>query len=95
MTKQQRASHPRTMTGRVVSNKMQKTIVVAIQRQVRHEVYGKTVRKLTRLKAHDETNECRIGDTVVIQACRPLSKDKSWKLLEILTRAEQATTVKA
>lgn len=94
MTKQQTASNPRTLKGRVVSNKMQKTIVVSIQRQVRHEMYGKTVRKSTRLKAHDETNECRIGDTVVIQSCRPLSKDKSWKLLEILTRADQTTAVK-
>lgn len=94
MTKQQTASNPRTLKGRVVSNKMQKTIVVSIQRQVRHEVYGKTVRKSTRLKAHDETNECRIGDTVMIQSCRPLSKDKSWKLLEILTRADKTTAVK-
>ncbi len=83
-------SNPRTMTGKVVSDKMNKTVVVAIQRQVRHELYGKIVRKISRLKAHDESNECHVGDTVIIQSCRPISRDKSWKLLQIVTRADKA-----
>jgi len=90
--RKQQSNNPRTMTGQVVSDKMNKTVVVAIQRQVRHELYGKIVRKVSRLKAHDEGNECRVGDTVIIQSCRPLSRDKSWKLLQIVTRADMAVS---
>jgi small subunit ribosomal protein S17 len=78
----------RTMTGRVVSNKMQKTVSVAIERQVRHPVFGKYIRRTTQLLAHDEANECREGDLVSIVECRPLSRHKSWRVAEILQRAE-------
>ena len=74
-------------TGLVVSDKMQKTVVVAIERRVPHPVYGKMVTKTTRLKAHDEANSAKVGDTVRIVETRPLSKDKRWRLLEIVERA--------
>ena len=77
----------RTLTGRVVSNKMDKTITVAIERLVKHPSYGKYVRRTTKLLAHDENNECREGDTVAITPCRPLSRRKSWKLLRVVERA--------
>ena len=73
--------------GRVVSDKMTKTVVVAIERRVPHPVYGKMVTKTTRLKAHDEANSAKVGDTVRIVETRPLSKDKRWRLLEIVERA--------
>ena len=72
--------------GRVVSDKMDKTIVVAVETKVRHPLYGKTVNRTTKFKAHDENNECRIGDTVKIVETRPLSKDKCWRVVEILER---------
>ena len=72
--------------GRVVSDKMDKTIVVAVETKVRHPLYGKTVNRTTKFKAHDENNECRIGDTVKIIETRPLSKDKCWRVVEILER---------
>ena len=75
-------------TGVVVSDKMDKTIVVAIKTKVKHPLYGKTVNRTTRLKAHDEKNECGIGDTVRIMETRPLSKDKRWRLVEILEKAK-------
>jgi small subunit ribosomal protein S17 len=78
----------RTLTGRVVSNKMHKTISVAVERRVPHDVYGKYVRRTSKIMAHDENNECREGDTVVIAECRPLSRRKSWRLVEIVTRAD-------
>jgi small subunit ribosomal protein S17 len=78
----------RTLTGRVVSNRMDKTITVAIERLVKHPSYGKFVRRTTKLLAHDENNECREGDTVSITPCRPLSRRKSWKLLRVVERAE-------
>ena len=78
----------RTMTGRVVSNKMQKTVSVAIERVVRHPVYGKYIRRTTKLLAHDEANACREGDLVAIVECRPISRHKSWRVAEILQRAE-------
>ena len=78
----------RTLTGRVVSNKMDKTITVAIERLVKHPSYGKYVRRTTKLLAHDENNECREGDTVSITPCRPLSRRKSWKLLRVVERAD-------
>ncbi|MCC7258184.1 MAG: 30S ribosomal protein S17 [Gammaproteobacteria bacterium] len=78
----------RSMTGRVVSNKMQKTVAVAVERVVRHPVFGKYVRRTTRLLAHDEANACREGDLVSIVECRPISRHKSWRVAEILQRAE-------
>ena len=78
----------RTMTGRVVSNKMQKTVSVAIERVVRHPVFGKYIRRTTQLLAHDEANTCREGDVVSIVECRPISRHKSWRVAEILQRAE-------
>ena len=77
-----------TREGVVVSNKMDKTVVVAVERLTRHALYGRVLRRTTKHKAHDETNECREGDRVVIQACRPLSKDKSWRVVDIVTRAK-------
>ena len=77
----------RTLTGRVVSTKMQKTIAVEIERLVRHEQYGKFIRRTTKLLAHDENNESKEGDTVQIAPCRPLSRRKSWKLLKVVERA--------
>lgn len=75
-------------TGVVVSNKMDKSIVVAIRRKVKHPIYGKFVNKTTKLMAHDEENACNIGDTVRIAETRPLSKNKSWRLVEIIERAK-------
>jgi len=75
-------------TGLVVSNKMDKSIVVQIQRQYKHAVYGKFVKKSTKFIAHDEKNECNIGDTVRIMETRPLSKSKNWRLVEIIERAK-------
>jgi small subunit ribosomal protein S17 len=80
----------RSLTGEVVSNKMDKTIAVSIERVVRHPTYGKFVRRTTKLLAHDENNEAREGDTVSITPCRPLSRRKSWRLLAIVERANQA-----
>ncbi len=77
----------RVLTGRVVSNKMDKTIAVLIERLVRHETYGKFLRRSTKLLAHDEKNEAREGDTVTITPCRPLSRRKSWRLLSVIGRA--------
>jgi len=79
----------RTLTGKVVSDKMDKTIVVMIERKVKHPIYGKYVVKSTKVKAHDESNECKAGDIVTIQETRPLSKDKSWALKSINERAAE------
>ncbi len=78
----------KTRTGKVVSDKMDKTVVVAVQDNVRHPLYNKIVKKTYKLKAHDENNECRIGDTVRVMETRPLSKDKRWRLVEIVERAK-------
>jgi len=78
----------RTLTGQVVSNKMNKTIAVEIERVVRHPTYGKYVRRTTKLLAHDENNECREGDMVAIAPCRPLSRRKSWTLVRVIERAQ-------
>lgn len=75
-------------TGVVVSNKMDKSIVVAVNRKVKHPVYGKFISKTTKLMAHDEENKCNIGDTVIIAETRPLSKNKTWRLVEIIERAK-------
>ena len=77
----------RTQTGSVISDRMDKTITVLIERKVKHPLYGKFVKKSTRLHVHDENNECSIGDVVRITECRPLSKSKSWKLVEIVEKA--------
>ena len=77
----------KTRTGKVVSDKMDKTIVVAVQDNVKHPIYGKIVKKTYKLKAHDENNECGIGDTVRVMETRPLSKDKRWRLVEIIEKA--------
>ncbi len=74
--------------GEVVSNKMEKTITVAVKRKVKHPIYGKFLNKTTKLTAHDETNECGIGDTVKIMETRPLSKNKRWRLVQILEKAK-------
>jgi small subunit ribosomal protein S17 len=79
------ASH--TVTGKVVSNKMDKTVAVSVERKVKHPMYGKYMRRSTKFLAHDEDNACNQGDIVVIEACRPLSKNKSWRLVEIVERA--------
>jgi len=76
----------RTLTGRVVSDKMDKTITVAVERLIKHPNYGKYVRRTTKLKAHDEQNECKEGDLVAIAPCRPLSRHKSWKLVRVVER---------
>ena len=78
----------KTRTGKVVSNKMQKTIVVAVEDHVKHPLYNKIVKKTYKLKAHDENNECNIGDTVKVMETRPLSKDKRWRLVEIVEKAK-------
>lgn len=75
-------------TGRVVSNKMQKSITVAVDRQVKHPIYGKFITKTTKLVAHDETNDAQIGDLVRIMETRPMSKRKRWRLVEIIERAK-------
>ena len=77
----------KTMIGQVISNKMDKTVVVAVVRNVRHKVYGKIVKKTYTLKAHDEQNSCNIGDKVKVMETRPLSKDKRWRVVEILEKA--------
>ena len=75
-------------TGVVTSNKMQKSIVVAVERKVKHPKYGKFLNKTTKFTAHDEKNECNIGDTVLIAETRPLSKNKCWRLVQIVERAK-------
>ena len=77
----------KTRTGKVVSNKMDKTIVVAVVDNVKHPLYGKIVKRTYQLKAHDENNECNIGDRVKVMETRPLSKDKRWRLVEIIEKA--------
>lgn len=84
----QAAEQVRTLTGRVVSNKMQKTIAVVVERLVKHPQYGKYVRRSTKLLAHDEANTSREGDLVSITECRPFSKRKAWRLVEVIRRAE-------
>lgn len=78
----------KTNVGKVVSNKMDKTIVVAIEDSVKHPLYGKIVKRTAKLKVHDENNECNIGDRVKIMQTRPLSKDKRWRLVEIIEKAK-------
>jgi len=85
---QAQRSQRRTRTGVVVSNKMDKSITVAVNRQIKHPIYGKFITKTTKYMAHDESNDANNGDTVLIMSTRPLSKRKSWRLVEILERAK-------
>ena len=80
----------RVLTGRVVSNKMDKSITVLVERRVKHPVYGKYVRRSSKLHAHDESNQCGEGDIVTIRECRPVSKTKTWTLVDIIERASVA-----
>ena len=77
----------KVMIGKVVSDKMDKTVVVAVETSVRHKVYNKIVKRTYKLKAHDELNECKVGDTVKVMETRPLSKDKRWRVVEIMEKA--------
>ncbi|MEP4146897.1 MAG: 30S ribosomal protein S17 [Halioglobus sp.] len=79
----------RTATGRVVSNKMDKTITVLIERRVKHPVYGKYITRSSKIHAHDESNQCGIGDTVTVAETRPISKSKTWNLVEVVESAAQ------
>lgn len=87
MSEQTRAFR-KTRVGTVVSDKMEKTIVVAIEDSVQHPLYKKIMKRTYKLKAHDENNSCGVGDTVKVMECRPLSKDKRWRLVEILEKAK-------
>ncbi|MGB5621638.1 MAG: 30S ribosomal protein S17 [Gammaproteobacteria bacterium] len=87
-TNQASESGQRTVTGRVVSNRMDKTAAIAVERLVKHPVYGKFIRRTSKLLAHDENNECQIGDTVEIAECRPMSRRKAWRVVNIVERAE-------
>jgi small subunit ribosomal protein S17 len=86
---EQQTKSKRTLTGQVVSTKMDKTIAVVIERRVEHPIYKKYMRKSTKLLAHDENGDCKEGDTVAIEECRPLSKRKAWRLQRVITRAAQ------
>ncbi len=79
----------RTISGRVVSNKMDKTVTVLVERLVKHPVYGKYIKRSTKLFAHDENNQCMEGDLVSIASCRPMSKNKAWRLVEIIERPNE------
>ena len=81
-------NHRKTRIGKVVSDKMDKTIVVAVETKVRHPLYGKTINRTTKFKAHDENNEANFNDTVQIMETRPLSKDKRWRLIKIVEKAK-------
>ena len=77
----------RSLMGRVISDKMDKTIVVLMERQIKHPLYGKFIKRSKKYHVHDENNECRVGDTVTFKECRPLSKSKHWTLLKVVDRA--------
>ena len=81
------ANQTRTVEGRVVSNKMNKSVTILVERQVKHPLYGKYIRRSTKLHAHDEENACNEGDVVRVSECRPLSKTKNWRVVEVVTRA--------
>jgi len=87
MAQQERAQR-RQRTGRVVSDRMNKSITVAVDRQVKHSIYGKFITKTTKYMAHDETNDAKVGDVVRIMSTRPLSKRKTWRLVEVIERAK-------
>lgn len=88
MTKTEERGRRKTRVGEVVSDKMEKTAVVAVTRLVRHPKYGRFVKRTTKFKVHDENNECRTGDVVRIVETRPLSKDKRWRLMNVVRKAE-------
>jgi small subunit ribosomal protein S17 len=81
------ASHARTLSGRVISDKADKTVTVLVERRVTHPIYGKIIRRSVKLHAHDENNECHTGDIVLIQECRPLSRTKSWRVTQLVEKA--------
>ncbi len=85
MSEQQETN--RVLQGRVISDKMDKTVTVLVERKVKHPLYGKFIRRSTKVHAHDETNECGIGDTVMVEQCRPLSKSKTWRLVKVVNKA--------
>ena len=79
----------RSLTGRVTSDKMDKTVTVMVERKVRHPLYGKIIKRSSKFHVHDETNECNVNDVVMIEQCRPISKSKSWRLIKIVEKASQ------
>jgi small subunit ribosomal protein S17 len=81
------ASRARTLSGRVISDKANKTVTVLVERKVTHPIYGKIIRRSTKVHAHDENNECHTGDIVLIQECRPLSRSKSWRVTQLVEKA--------
>ena len=83
------STNPRTLSGLVVSDRMDKTITVRVERRVKHPVYGKFIRRSAKLHAHDDNNECRVGDSVTVVECRPLSKSKTWMLKSIDQRSRE------
>lgn len=87
MANAEQQSLPRTLQGVVVSNSMNKGIVVYVERRVKHPIYGKFIKRSTKVHAHDEENTCNVGDTVVVQECKPISKTKCWKLIDVKERA--------
>ena len=87
----EQAKVARTVTGTVISDKMDKTVTVMIERKVKHPVYGKYIRRSTKLHVHDEENTCREGDRVTVEQCRPLSRSKSWRLVDVVERSEQGS----
>jgi small subunit ribosomal protein S17 len=82
----EQAADNRTLQGRVVSDKMDKSVTVSIERRVKHPIYGKFVRKSTKVHAHDENNECQVGDIIMVEQCRPMSKTKSWRFVKLVER---------
>jgi small subunit ribosomal protein S17 len=82
----EQTSTNRALQGRVVSDKMDKTVTVMVERRVKHPIYGKYVRRSTKVHAHDENNECRKGDVVVVEQCRPISKSKKWRFIKLVER---------
>ncbi len=84
---EEKAKNQRTIVGRVVSNKMDKTVSVAIERLIKHPVYGKYIRRTSKVLAHDANNECKAGDRVAIAECKPISKNKAWAVVNVVERA--------
>ena len=89
MNREKETGRRKTQVGTVVSDKMDKTVTVAIERLVKHPVVGKYIRRTTKMMAHDENNECRAGDRVAISECRPISRNKSWRVVDIVERAPE------
>jgi small subunit ribosomal protein S17 len=88
-TKSTEEKRKRTLIGRVVSDKMDKTVSVAIERLIKHPAYGKYIRRTSKVMAHDENNECKAGDRVAISECRPVSKNKAWTVVNVVERAQE------